>query len=514
MQIFVSYARNDDLPPLESSEGKGFVTALDGHLNYQFRLLGPPIPKLWRDTRSIGRSEQFDPIIEEAINTSDLLLVVLSRNWVSREFCRKELDWFKQRWAAEGEAAVKRRIIVVAKRHIEPQDRPPLLQGQEGYIFYRRDNDDSTGSEQEFFSGGKPQGEYYDLVKELAGDLWRRSHGPATPAQPAPSSDPRMTVYLAKPAADMRAAYLRLVDELQQRGYEVVPERASEIPYEDTAPKFVASALEAAEVSIHLLGEKAGYTPEDSDPIVKLQLALAGTRAASSTGETTATEGFRRIVWAPKVLIDEQAGAKAVERDPLAVLARFDKQLPSDAIDGAEISKFSEFLIQHLDALALSRIRGPEPGIPSDARLYVYYRPEDSKLALDFAKMLQEREIEPLWPAFEGDPAQIRAYHREKLQECDAVVLCWGAAADLWVKASAHELRNWRDLGREKKFTLRGLLAGPPPGQFKDILMELPPRSEIDVVLDLTKAETLTAESLDPLIRAARATETTAAAQP
>jgi len=520
LQIFVSYARNDDLPPLESSDGKGFVSALYGHLNYQFKALGPPMPELWRDTRSIGRSDQFDPIIEAAAGSSDLFLVVLSRNWLSREFCLKELELFRKRWAAEGEAGIKRRIIVVAKQHVEFDDRPPLLRGQEGYWFYRRDADEGIGVEQEFFSGGKPQGEYYDLVKRLAVDLWRRAQ-PETPAPGKPSSagakpaksDDVRTVYLAKPAADMRAAYLRLVDELEQRGYRVVPERDAEIPYDDGAANFVRSELAKAEASIHLLGEKSGYTPEDGEPIVKLQLQLAGARSAEAPDASAGGVPFRRIVWAPRVLVDEQSGTSAVERDPLAVLARFDKQVESDKIEGSELSKFAEFVIQHLDRTA----RLPEAplafeDVTSDARrLYVYYRPEDRKLAMDFGKLLQEHEIEPVWPAFEGDPAQIRSYHREKLQECDAVVLCWGAAADLWVKASAHELRNWRELGREKRFDLRGLLAGPPPGEFKDVLMELPPRSEIDVVLDLTKDETLTHESVQPLLTRTRGSESTAA---
>src|ERR1700692_2246667 len=512
LQIFVSYARNDDLPPLESSDAKGFVTALYGHLNYQFKALGPPMPVLWRDTRSIGRSDQFDPIIEGAIGDSALFLVILSRNWLSREFCRKELELFKLRWAKEGEAGIKRRIVVVAKQHIEFEDRPALLQGQEGYWFYRRDADEGVGIEQEFFSGGKPQGEYYDLVKRLAVDLWRRAQSETPPvpgkgggsAEKGTKADDARTVYLAKPAADMRSAYLRLVDELEQRGYRVVPERGTEIPYDGSAPAFVRSELAKAEASIHVLGEKAGYTPEDSEPIVKLQLQLAAERVSKSDAVAAGGVPFRRIVWAPRVIVDEQGAASAVERDPLVVLSRFDKQAESDKIEGSELSKFAEFVIQHLDRTAPLPPAPPPLGETDARRLYVYYHPDDRKLATDFGKLLQEHEIEPVWPAFQGDPAQIRSYHREKLQECDAVVLCWGSAADLWVKASAHELRNWRELGREKRFDLRGLLAGPPPGEFKDVLMELPPRSEIAVVLDLTKDEELTTAGVEPLIKRTR----------
>jgi hypothetical protein len=234
-------------------------------------------------------------------------------------------------------------------------------------------------------------------------------------------------------------------------------------------------------------------------------LARAAARAATN-GEASVTS-FRRIVWAPKILI-EDAAAEAVQRDPLAVLARFDAQLPSDKIDGSEISKFTEFVVQHLDRT--SPRAEVLDAIESDSRIYVYHRPEDSEFALDLARVLQQRKIEPVFPAFEGDPAELKAWHREALMECDAVVLCWATAPEVWIKTTARELRSWRELGREKKFACRGLLAGPPPGERKEFLMELPPRSEIDVILDLTKMDKLSPESLDPLIAATRSTESAA----
>jgi hypothetical protein len=78
--------------------------------------------------------------------------------------------------------------------------------------------------------------------------------------------------------------------------------------------------------------------------------------------------------------------------------------------------------------------------------------------------------------------------------------LCWAKAAEVWVKSQSRELKNWRDLGRDKRFACRGLVAGPPPGERKELLVQLPPRNEIDVVLDLTAYEKPLPEALDPLI--------------
>jgi hypothetical protein len=499
-QIFVSYARNDDLPPLDG-EGKGFITTLLKHLEFYFTSFGEPTPTIWRDNRAIARSDQFDPIIEKAVQDSELLLVVLSNNWVHRDFCLKELDLFHQRRRAEGEAAVKNRIIVVGKNHIEPSARPPLLQGQEGYLFYAPDEDNPTRF-REFFVRGKAREEFHERSQELAEDIWRRAceHEqvpvPASPGGAAwtPVVSSGRKIYLAKPAADMRAPYARLVDELTQRGYDVMPKPDAEVPVDASAKDFFRDALVGTELSIHLLGEKAGWAPEECEALVPLQLKLA------------AESGTRRIIWAPRILVDEHAAAAAPggePRDPFAVLARFDRKLDGDTIEGSEISSFAQFVIQHLDKSV-----PPAPDIDviePHARVYLYHRPEDTQYAVEIAKALEAREIQPVFPAFEGDPAELAALHRQELAECDAVVLCWANAAEVWVKSQSRELRNWRDLGRDKRFTVRGLVAGPPPGQRKDLLVQLPPRNEIDVVVDLTASDKPVAEALDPLIQAAQA---------
>lgn len=300
----------------------------------------------------------------------------------------------------------------------------------------------------------------------------------------------------------MRAAYLRLIDELQGRGYNVVPDRDAEIPYDATANDFIDAALAQAEVSIHLLGEKAGYAPEDSDPIVKLQLARAAKRTEADADKPP-ERAFRRIIWAPKVLVgaDGQPQTDA-ERDPLAVLLKTSAQLPGDKVDGSEISKFVDFITQHLIGTAPST--GTLDALESDAQVYVYHRPEDTEYAVEFAKALQARQLEPVFPAFDGDPVELTAWHREKLRECDAVVVCWANAAEVWARSRFPEFRDWHELGREKKFACRALVAGPPPGQRKLVLVELPPKNEIDVVLDLTATEKPTPESLDPIVKAAR----------
>jgi hypothetical protein len=507
VQIFISYARDDDGAPPDDRTAKGFVTSLHDQLCYEFRQLGQPNPALWCDTRNVDRGDQFEPMIEEAIAGSSFLVVMLSRNWLGRPWCRRELESFARRWAAEGDG-VRKRIVVVARHYIKPEDRPDLLQGQTGYAFFDFEGPAEPGKEIEFFDRGAIRDpRYKDLVRDLASNLWRLAQrlSPAGPTRPSSAStasvaDSGRKIFLSKPAADMRQAYLRLIEELARRDYVVVPDANEQIPNDSSAIAFVDKALAEAELSVHLLGDKSGYAPEDADPIVKLQLARAAIRAKAA-GDTGV---FHRVIWAPRIVEDgTPPGEAASGRDPLAVLTRLDGQLATDKIEGDNLTKFTGFLFQHLDRA--THTSGTPTDIGSDGRVYVYHCPADTGYAVRLAKALQERQIQPTLPALEGDPAELIAFHRRNLVDCDSVILCWGAASEVWARATSLELRNWRDLGRSRKFSCRALVVGPPPGDRKTVFAEFGPRNEIDVVVDLSAADRPSPESLDPLISAARA---------
>jgi hypothetical protein len=93
----MSYARDDDLAPPGRDDLKGFVTYLDEQLRYELTLLGERRPKLWRDKRGIDPADQFDALIVKAIEDSQLLVVMLSRNWLARYWCRRELELLRAR---------------------------------------------------------------------------------------------------------------------------------------------------------------------------------------------------------------------------------------------------------------------------------------------------------------------------------------------------------------------------------------------------------------------------------
>jgi hypothetical protein len=529
LQVFLSYARIDDESPPNEVDGRGFVTALEQDLTYLLRQRGDLKTKIWRDKRRIDPADQFDSVIQKDIDNSDLFLVVLSPNWMNRHWCKLEIERFRERWKHEGEEGVKYRLIVVSKRFVEPGKRHSLLQGQVGHNFFEFEGPGNSGAQFEFFTRGKARDErYYKSVEAITQSLSLKTqqvnkktaqerkafeqreaaHATAPVVKPRAAEDARK-IYLAKPASDMREAYSRLVDELMGAGYAIVPDAAANIPCDSSATRFVDKALLESDVSIHLLGESAGYVPEGCDPIVKLQLSRAKARATATNG---AKPGIRRIIWAPEIveadtnepLSEDRAGHGDIpssgdrNRDPQNVLKRFGDELATDKVVGGNLSRFVDFLTDHLRQ-SDSRSNGVSD-ITDDDWVYIYHVPEDTKYACDLMDALRERGINVSPPVFQGSPAEVMRIHKQRLAECSAVVLCWAEATEAWADANAHELRDWKKLGREKKFSYRGLLAGPPPGDRKAVFVKYSPKNQIDIVVNLSEINRPLTEAVDPFV--------------
>jgi len=513
VQIFISYAWRDNQPPPEDPHAKGFVTALHEQLDYQFSKLGPPEPAIWWDQTHVERGDQFDPLIKKAIDQSSMFVVVLSRRWPTRSYCLKELELFRRRWAHLDDFNFLHRITVVKINEVNAQDCPRWVLGQNPYTFYKLIGKKEIGDEYLFFERGKGNDAFYENVGNLGTYLWKRARqiarrdatdtadpdGDTLSASPGEvqnlkdaSKVPK--VYLAAPATDMRGSYNRLVEELKGWHYRVVPDPSADIPLDAAdAVKFFDEALAGADVSIHLLGDKFGVAPDGEQPIAKLQLARAAVRLEN------AAAGFRRIVWAPKVL--GEADGK-VERDPLAVMDTFGPRRDGDVIVADSLSKFVDFLGPHL-AQMVRKPAGRAP-LKNGSKIYLYHKNEDAEYANILATLLQQRQMVPIPTEHDGAPDELIRFHRDCLRKCDSVVICWAAAPAVSARAMWSELDDWEGFGREKGFLRRGMVVGPPPGPRKKNYKVLFPIDESnEVVIDLTSHPQPLPEDLNPLFPSA-----------
>ncbi len=480
VQFFMSYAWNDNtLPPNDPSARNGFVTALAGQIDYWFNHANPK-PRLWWDRENIDDAQQFRPVIEQAIDGSSYLVIVLSEHWLASEYCQKELQLFRQRWQDEDDYHFGHRIILVHKSPVPRAKHPPLFPEQRGLAFFSGENP--------FYHRGRGSEEFYATAHTLSQILIKRAKFEIeTPPPPLPPQPTGLKVYLAKPAADMREPYLRLHKELLVRKFNVVPRVPDEIPLDTTATDFIRNELEGARVSIHLIGKSVGPAPIDLEHIVKLQLAKAAERVPAVPAEDRATSDFHRLIWAPRIF--EDAKGQTFERDPIDTFKSFGTEMEGDRIEGDSISPFVEFVVKHLGDI--DNPPPPPPPAPNDSQIYLCHDEKDTEYAIEVANLLQQNNISYIMPVyFNTSDLERRKFHKDSLSECTVVVMCWANASEMWARAQSKELRNWQTLGRKQQFACRGLIAGPPPDERKDdkLLRHLFPPRDIDIVLNWTEA--------------------------
>jgi TIR domain len=509
IQIFISYARDDDEPAPDIAGTMGFVDFLHRQLDHSFKS-GRERPEIWRDVKNIFRGERFWPKIQLELDKSALLLVILSENWMASEYCRKELAYFRECRNRSGEE-VDERIVVIAKNDVELQERPEGLKNTEGYSFYQHIDRPRLGEIEEFFVRGRPvENLYWPMFDELRTFLCRRSKQlrRTSLTEPEASTNGR-TVYVAKPASDMLDDYIGLVKELTDHGYEVVPKRAQEMPRDRSALNFIDTALGAAEASIHLVGESAGWEPEDLDKIVELQLARAAAKVDDGK-DTKPRSAFRRIIWAPKVFRRAlPAGIETMERDPHEVLARFGGELPIDQVIGEDPGNFRQLLIRMLDqwkpaVLADEAVGG---GVAAGSRVFVLHNEQDRLLARNLKKALRQHNVEALLPAVDDDEALRKTFDKDSIARCDAIVLCWGMTSQTWTCAQARQFEDWRAFGRNRGWKPRSVVLAPPSGEIKAEFKQDPLPREIDQLVELDDINVIPPDVVSRIIPRSRAEE-------
>jgi hypothetical protein len=493
-KLFVSYSRNDNMAPPDVSDGVGFVTLLVDRLKRRFTELGPPGLEIFFDTDEIKKHERFPERISSGLAEADVLLVAMSPNWLASDYCRQELATFVRQRSGLDRVALAKRTFIVGRRHVDLDKRPPELQDVEGYHFYDLEKGKPAGSEREFYDRGRVDPRFTDRLYELVRDLWQMAQ---TEPLPVPSGKrAARTLFLAKPAADFRYAYNRLYDELESRGFAVVPTRELESSRIAEDATLVADALREAEIAVHLLGQSQGPPNAQGESLVGLQLRLANEEGARRGG------AFARLIWAPRFVVDED-GVKLSDdqREPVEIVRRVERLAEdqrlgeNDTVDGSELAAFRDIVLRYLE------LHAPTQAVTYSAmpgkKFFLLHVEEDTDFAIEVGRALEGRQLTVVPPETDGPAAEVDAANANLLASCDAVVACWANAFETRVMAQLRKLMDATQIGG-KTFELKGLVVGPEPKPAKKRNLALPPRPIVDRTLDLTRTP-VTPAALDPL---------------
>ncbi len=460
--IFISYAHIDNQPLAEGL--KGWVEILHERLKIRLGQLLGEEASIWRD-RKLQGNDVFAETLVEKVSEVAILVSIISPRYVKSEWCIRELEEFCRHAQTNGGQLVDNKLPVfkVVKTFIPLQEHPQQLQGTLGYEFYEYDAE--RGRAKEFSPEVTPQRDirYWEKLDDLAYDIKQlietmqqvaasAERKMAAILAPAPTSG--KTVYLAETTSDLGEQRDRIKRELQQHGHTVLPDK--ELPLDAAVLKqAVGGYLAGSDFSVHLLGERYGIIPEgEQKSVVHLQYDLAAARGGQ----------FKRLVWMP-------SGVQSREERQQALINGF--LLGHEAQKGTEVLQTKLEDLKTLIHEIAERDDAPVPaaapaGETLGVNLYLICDREDFAAANELAEYLYDQGVDVVLPATEGDETQVYEDHKANLMDCDAVMIYYGRANEIWLRMKMRELQKVAGYGRAAPMLAKALYLGAPQTDAKE----------------------------------------------
>src|SRR5262245_15979239 len=299
--LFLAYASIDDQPMLQGRQG--WVSQFYRNLEVRLEQLSGERVKIWRQSNPPG-SGPVDERVLQQVPQAKALVSVVSPPFAKSEGCRREVEVFWQTAERSQSLRVENRsrIFKVVKTPVDQRELPPhlaeLFRQLLDYEFY--DIDPTTGRLREFSEefGEEARRVFLEKVYDLAYEIHSVLKACKTVQIPRAASPLALSsakvVYLAETTSDLRAERDRLRRELQERGFEVVPDAPLPLIADELATA-VKAHLQRANVSVHFVGARYGMIPEGGqESLVALQVRLSA--------EIFRSRPSGRFIWSPPTL--------------------------------------------------------------------------------------------------------------------------------------------------------------------------------------------------------------------
>ncbi|GKS58259.1 hypothetical protein YTPLAS18_17860 [Nitrospira sp.] len=443
--LFISYGHVDNEPVAGQPR---WVTYFHEQLRARLaQLLGVSWEELqiYRDERLQENDLLTDEICSQ-LNRSAALAAVLTPRYLNSRWCQEELRLFCERFSRiENRAVTKVPLFLIKKTPIDGSSLPDCLPEIMGYEFY----DSKSIPPKEFPIDPRDDGylKFREAFERVAFHLCRYLKQLRSPT----TTEPVGVVYVAETTAELNNVRLKLVDELEERGYLVLPNQNLSTDGAHLRPQ-VETCLHRARLSIHLLGRQHALVPEgDVHCKARLQLDLA----AGATGRSD----LHRIIWVP-----EGTAPSDPRQAALLEYARqeFSNQRNTDVLE-AGLSELKQLIHRRMNTH-----RTKEPAGHTRPSVYVLSDIQDSDLVQPVHDYIHDRGCEVRPTVFDGSEAERLTYHQAMLQQAEGALIYWGLGSEAWMRTKLGELSKALGLGRPMPFLANAVLVGTPSSRAKD----------------------------------------------
>ncbi|MBK9731653.1 MAG: TIR domain-containing protein [Chitinophagaceae bacterium] len=498
--VFISYAHVDDVPITEGM--KGWISELHEYLqNRVFQLTGVK-PVIWRDARLQG-NDFFAPEIVAQFPKLKVLVSIITPRYLKSAWCTKEVEEFFKAANENGgiEVENKARIFKIIKTPVNRNEQPEKIREILGYEFYKVDSASGKFTEFDKMYGQELQQAYYAKANDVAQDIAKlimaldhvdspNGNGNGKAPANAITYDPTKVssgkkIYLADTSYDQKEYHENVKRELEDTGFTVFPNK-NLTPVADLMKGEVEDFMKDCSLSLHIIGSSYGLVPEGTDKSI---IALQNEIAAKQSAE----KGLNRLIWIPPNVTTEDARQLAfidqlrhqevlqsgsdllegtIEEFKFAIFDTIRKQEAKEkaekekALEDARKKALDE---EKKNQTSAGVIPTATPAVDAGPRMVYFVCDQrdlsDTKPIEDF---LFDSGYEVILPIFEGEEADLRKEHEENLRTCDAILVYYGNANELWLRSMTRDLLRLPALGRTQPLLASIAYLAPPSSTQKE----------------------------------------------
>jgi len=453
--IFISYSHIDD----QIVDGEqGWVG--DFHRRLVIKVeeeLGAKV-QVWRDKRISGATD-FSKDLDKQVRGSAILLAILSPGYVNSRWCDWELTGFAgSRRVGDLWVDTKCRAIKVFK-HPADVGRLRVLAETEGIKFFDVDPSTDVSYAMETSS---------PLFKHRLGELGHDIGCVLRAMRRA------RTVFLGTASASLRDQRERLRQELIARDYRILGP-ADDVP--DDHDVTVRTAVGESSLSI-LFNDRTAPAESSPEAMASLERRIAMSQQARQAIVVHGQPNGASRPWdEPDAIGHGSARVEWLIDPPIHALYHTVLQMLSAEAVAATLSDPDRAAIQ--DVRKTDPVQAGPPavagGIGSQKLVRVYLicdRADHPLLERNRARHLRDHLLalgfEVKVPLAEHDDAtQFSRDNRNKLKQCDAVLLYWGTARQAWFDQRLGELMQARGWRQGRAFAALGAYVADPENPVK-----------------------------------------------
>ncbi len=482
--IFISYSHDDNEPIADRA---GWVEVFHKSLeNWLVKRRGLKHLSIWRDRKLQGNTV-FDEAICNRIQGAALFFVLNSRNYVQSEYCRKELEWFRQsNIGRPGDLNIgeQHRIFNLLLNNIPHPDWPPELQGTVGFPLHDAQRDDDLGeftepSDDNFL---KQLGSVVDAVEETL------NQSPKARPMTAPdrAAGHSVKIFVADVSDSLDTRRDRLVSDLKAATNRPQMQVLDELPPPAEAVAHAArmqEILRQADLTVHLFDRWPGHRIVDQRgstyPRVQMELALPS--------------AVPTIVWVPASL-----DFKMIEDEN-------HRQFLDRLENGAREKNNYEFVREaqiDLTAFILQKIATFQPPQNWDhgkVSLLVDSHQKDQRFAYELAAELARKGADVDFTKESSNPIRSLENFEEAIRRVKHLIVMFGQVAPAWLLGRIRKaIKIFAEQFDAGEATLEGIWVYRLPRCTSSL--DLPQRPLQVQVLDNSKSESLDPKILTPLL--------------